>query len=252
MAPFFAKDWTGEPFRPFGTGHLIALVVIVLINLSFTWLRKSQSQRLKDGVRYAIAAVLVIAESAWHIWNIAIGEWTIQTHLPLHLCAVLVWSSVIMLLTKNYRIYEFAYFLGIAGAAQAVLTPEAGIYGFPHFRVFQTLFAHGAIVTGAIFMTGVEGYRPTWESFKRVVIWLNVYAVIVTGINVLIGSNYLYTLHKPNTASLMDVLGPWPLYLISLELIALLFCFLLYLPWIIKDRKIRNMNEVKLAETRFL
>ncbi len=250
MAQFFAKDWTGEPFHLFGTGHLIALAVIVLINLSFIRLSKSQSQRLKDGVRYAIVAVLVIAESAWHIWNIAIGEWTIQTHLPLHLCAVLVWSSVIMLLTKNYRIYEFVYFLGIAGAAQAVLTPDAGIYGFPHFRVLQTLFAHGAIVTGAIFMTVVEGYRPTWASFKRVMVWLNIYAVIVTGINVLIGSNYLYTLHKPNTASLMDVLGPWPLYLIWIELIALLFCSLLYLPWIINDQKIRNMNEVKLAKTR--
>jgi hypothetical integral membrane protein (TIGR02206 family) len=237
MIRFFAEDWTGEPFHLFGTGHLIALAVIVLINLSFIWLRKSQSQRFKDGVRYTIAVVLIIAESSWHIWNIAIGEWTIQTHLPFHLCAVLVWSSVIMLLTKNYRIFEFMYFLGIAGASQAVLTPEAGIYGFPHFRVFQTLFAHGAIVTGAIFMTVVEGYRPTWASFKRVVIWLNIYALIVTGINVLIGSNYLYTLHKPDSASLMDFLGPWPLYLIALEVIALLLCFLLYLPWIIKDQQ---------------
>ena len=144
-----------------------------------------------------------------------------------------------MLLTKSYPIYEFAYFLGIAGASQAVLTPEAGIYGFPHYRIFQTLFAHGAIVTAAIFMTVVEGYRPTWKSLKRVVIWLNIYALLVTGINLLIGSNYLYTLQKPATASLIDLLGPWPVYLLALELIALLFCFLLYLPWMIKDRNAR-------------
>jgi hypothetical integral membrane protein (TIGR02206 family) len=237
MTRFFAEDWTGAPFQLFGTGHLIALAVIILINLTFIWLRKSESQKLKNGVRYTILAVLVIAESSWHIWNIAIGKWTIQTHLPFHLCSVLVWSTVIMLLTKNYQIFEFAYFLGIAGASQAVLTPEAGIYGFPHYRVFQTLIAHGAIVTGAIFMTVVEGYRPTWKSLKRVVIWLNIYALIVTGINLLIGSNYLYTLRKPNTASLMDFLGPWPLYLLALEVIALALCFLLYLPWFIKDRR---------------
>jgi hypothetical integral membrane protein (TIGR02206 family) len=251
MARFFAADWTGEPFHLFGTGHLIALAVIVLINLSFIWLRKSKNQKLKDGVRYTILVVLVIAESSWHIWNIAIGKWTIQTHLPFHLCAVLVWSTVIMLLTKNYRIFEFAYFLGIAGASQAVLTPEAGIYGFPHYRVFQTLFAHGAIVTGAIFMTVVEGYRPTWKSVKQVLIWLNIYALIVTGINLLIGSNYLYTLRKPATASLMDFLGPWPVYLLVLELIAVVFCLLLYLPWMIKDRKSRNRNEDEVADPRF-
>ncbi len=239
MNQYFAKDYSGEPFHLFGTGHLISLVVILLINLSFIWLRKSENQKLKDGVRYAIAAMLVISEGSWHIWNIAIGEWTIQTHLPLHICAVLVWTSLIMLLTKNYHIYEFAYFLGIAGASQALLTPEAGIYGFPHYRIFQTLTAHGSIVTAAIFMTVVEGYRPYWSSFKRVFLWTNIYMVVVTGINLLIGSNYLYTLHKPPSASLMDFLGPWPWYILSVELVALLLCFLLYLPFTLQDRKIK-------------
>lgn len=239
MGQYFVKDYTGEPFHLFGPGHLIALAVIVLINLSFIWLRKSTDQKLKDRVRYTIAALLVISEGSWHIWNIAIGEWTIQTHLPFHLCAVLVWTSLIMLLTKNYYIYEFAYFLGIAGASQALLTPEAGIYGFPHYRVFQTIVAHGSIVTASIFMTVVEGYRPHWSSLKRVFLWTNIYMVVVTGINVLIGSNYLYTLHKPDSASLMDLLGPWPWYLLSLELVALILCGLLYLPFALKDRRAR-------------
>ncbi len=241
MGQYFAKDYSGEPFQLFGTGHLIALAIIALINLSFIWLRKSNDRKLKDRVRYTIAALLVISEGSWHIWNIAIGEWTIQTHLPFHLCAVLVWTSLIMLLTRNYFIYEFAYFLGIAGASQALLTPEAGIYGFPHYRVFQTIVAHGSIVTAAIFMTVVEGYRPYWSSFKRVFLWTNIYMVIVTGINLLIGSNYLYTLHKPESASLMDLLGPWPLYLLSVELVALILCTLLYLPFVLKDRKARMM-----------
>jgi len=241
MGQYFAKDYTGEPFHLFGPGHLIALAAIILINLSFIWLRKSTDQKLKDRVRYTIAALLVISEGSWHIWNIAIGEWTIQTHLPFHLCSVLVWTSLIMLLTKNYYIYEFAYFLGIAGASQALLTPEAGIYGFPHYRVFQTIVAHGSIVTAAIFMTVVEGYRPQWSSLKRVFLWTNIYMLIVTGINILIGSNYLYTLHKPDSASLMDLLGPWPWYLLAVELVALFLCCLLYLPFAIKDRKALRM-----------
>jgi len=238
MGQYFVKDYTGEPFHLFGTGHLIALGVIILINLSFIWLRKSKNQKLKDGVRYGIAALLVISEGSWHIWNIAIGEWTIQTHLPFHLCAVLVWTSLLMLLTKNYHIYEFAYFLGIAGASQALLTPEAGIYGFPHYRIFQTIIAHGAIVSAAIFMTLVEGYRPYWSSLKRVFLWTNFYMLIATGINVLIGSNYLYTLHKPPSASLLDILGPWPWYLLAVEGVALVLCLFLYLPFALKDRRL--------------
>jgi uncharacterized membrane protein YwaF len=109
MGQYFVKEYTGDPFLLFGSGHLIALAVVVMINLSFIWLRKSESQKLKDGVRFSFAALLVISEGSWHIWNIAIGEWTIQTHLPFHLCAVLVWTSLVMLLTKNYHIYEFVY-----------------------------------------------------------------------------------------------------------------------------------------------
>ncbi len=239
MGQYFTKEYSGEPFHLFGTGHLIAIVIIILINLSFIWLRK-QDQKQKDRVRYIIAAMLLISEGSWHAWNIAIGEWTIQTHLPFHLCSILVWTSLIMLLTKNYRIFEFVYFLGIAGASQAVLTPEAGIYGFPHYRVFQTLIAHGSIVTAAVFMTVVEGYRPYWSSLMRVLIWGNIYMIFVTGINVFVGSNYLYTLHKPETASLMDYLGPWPWYLLLLELLAVIFCIILYLPWIIKDHRTKT------------
>ena len=237
MGQYFAKDYTGEPFHLFGTGHLIALAIILVINLALIFVRQSKSQRLKNVIRYGIAGMLIVSEGSWHIWNIAIGEWTIQTHLPFHLCAVLVWTSLVMLLTKNYQIYEFAYFLGIAGASQALLTPEAGIYGFPHYRVFQTITAHGSIVTAAIFMTVVEGYRPYWSSLKRVFLWTNIYMLIVTGINLLIGSNYLYTLHKPPSASLLDILGPWPLYLIAAEVVALVLCTILYLPFAIKDQK---------------
>jgi len=43
-----------------------------------------------------------------------------------------------MLVTKSYPFYEFAYFMGIAGTLQALLTPDLGIYGFPHYRFFQT------------------------------------------------------------------------------------------------------------------
>lgn len=57
----------------------------------------------------------------------------------------------------------------------------------------------------------------------------------VTVLNALIGSNYMFTLRKPATASLMDVLGPWPLYLISLEVIGLIMCLILYLPFALRD-----------------
>jgi hypothetical integral membrane protein (TIGR02206 family) len=240
MSQFFAKDWTGAPFVLFGPPHVIALVIVALVNLSVVLLRHS-SPRARRVFRYTLATVLVADEMAWHLWNYFTGQWTIQTMLPLHVCSIMVWLSAYMLITENYRLYEFVYFMGIGAATQALLTPDAGRYGFPHFRAFQTMISHGSIVMAAIYMTVVEGFRPHGKSFLRLIVWLNVYMAVVFVINLLIGSNYLYIARKPETASLMDVLGPWPWYILSLEAIGLAICFLLYLPFAIKDWRAKAM-----------
>jgi hypothetical integral membrane protein (TIGR02206 family) len=235
MGQFFAKDYHGAPFILFGTAHLVALGIVLLANLLIIYFRKSFTPRQKTAFRYTLAIILVLNETAWHLWNYFTGQWTIQTMLPLHLCSVLVWVSAYMLVTKNYYIYEFAYFLGIAGALQALLTPDAGIYGFPHFRFFQTMLSHGTIITAAIYMTFVEKYRPTWKSVQRVFLWGNAYMAVIFVLNSLIGSNYLFIAHKPPTASLLDMLPPWPWYILWMEVLAIVLMLLLYLPYAIKD-----------------
>jgi hypothetical integral membrane protein (TIGR02206 family) len=239
MEQFFAKDWGGAPFVMFGLPHLAALSIIVLLNI---WLNrfKGAPEKTRRIIRWTMASVLWANEIGWHVWNYFTGQWTIQTMLPLHLCSVLVWVGALALVTKNYLIYEFMYFMGIAGAIQALLTPDVGIYGFPHYRFFQTYISHGLIITSAVYMTVVEGYRPTWKSFGRVVLWMNIYMAVVFVVNTAIGSNYLFIAHKPPTASLLDLLPPWPWYIIYIEVIGLVMCLLLYLPFIIKDAQIKQ------------
>ena len=234
MGLYFAGDYPGPAFEFLGAAHLIAIAVIVALNF---WLTRfnNASEQTKTRIRWTLAIILWTNEIAWHVWNAAVGTWTIQTMLPLHLCSVLVWIGAFMLVTKNQTIYEFAYFMGIAGAFQAVMTPDLGIYGFPHFRFFQTFLSHGLIITAAIYMTVVEGFRPTWKSVLRVAIGINIYMVIVFLINTAIGSNYLFVNGKPPTASLLDILPAWPVYLIYVEVIGIVCCLLLYIPFIIKD-----------------
>ena len=238
MSQYFAYAYTGSPFVLFGTWHLVALLVILLLNFGLLGFRKS-SAKTRSIVRWTIAIVLWADEASWHIWNASWGHWNVQTMLPLHLCSVLIWLAGFMLLFKNFQIYEFVYFLGIGGALQALLTPDAGIYGFPHYRIFQTMISHGLLVTAGIFMTAVESFRPTWKSILRVAIVANIYMVFIYFVNVALGSNYMMLNGKPATASLLDMLPAWPYYIPFLELIGLVTCLLLYLPFIIKDWRAR-------------
>jgi hypothetical integral membrane protein (TIGR02206 family) len=231
---FFAANYQGAPFEFLGTAHLGALSFLVLLNLFLIRFRNS-SDGTKAAVRWLLALILIVNETAWHYWNYINGMWTIQTMLPLHLCSLLVWAGAWMLVTKSYKIYEFMYFMGIAGAIQVLITPDLGIYGFPHFRFFQTFLSHGLIITSAIYMTAVEGFRPTWKSMIRVAVWMNVYALIIFFVNNYIGSNYLMINHKPELPSVLDLLPPWPIYIAYMELIGVISMLLLYLPFVLKD-----------------
>ena len=249
MSQYFAYDYTGAPFVLFGIWHLVALLVIVLINFAMLSFRGT-SERTRTFVRWTMAIILWLDEASWHVWNAYWGHWNVQTMLPLHLCSVLIWLAGFMLIFKNYRIYEFAYFLGIGGALQALLTPDAGIYGFPHFRIFQTMISHGMLITSAIYMTTVEGFRPTWKSMLRVAVVANVYMVVIYFVNIALGSDYMMVNAKPATASLLDLLPPWPIYIIYLELIGLVTFLILYLPFIIRDRRAKvkpHVSSNKLA-----
>jgi hypothetical integral membrane protein (TIGR02206 family) len=140
-----------------------------------------------------------------------------------------------MLVRCDYRIFEFAYFLGIGGGLQYLATPDLGPYGFPHFRFIQAFTSHGLLLTAPIYMAVVEGFRPTWASLKRVVIGANLYMVLVFIVNLAIGSNYLMLNAKPGTPSLLDLLPAWPYYVPFMELIGLATCLLLLVPFILAD-----------------
>ncbi len=239
MGQYFAKDYNGGPFVLYGTGHIIALATILAACLSLASMRK-WDERQKKIILYVMGGLLFVNETGWHIWNIYWGTWDIKTMLPLHLCSFTVWGSVYMLLTgnRNTYFYEFLYFLGIGGATQALLTPDAGAYSFPHFRAFQTFISHGLLVIFPLYMTIVEGRRPTLASFKRVFILTNIYMAAVFFINLAIGSNYLFIAHKPEFPTVIDALAPWPWYILELEAIAFVVFFIIYLPFFIKDLRV--------------
>jgi hypothetical integral membrane protein (TIGR02206 family) len=236
MAYFFARNFAGPAFVLFGPAHIAALGAIVLLNLALIQF-KGGSEATRSKVRWTLAITLWTAEISWNLWVYLTGQWTVQWMLPLNLCTVLIWLTGFMLIFKNKTIYEFCYFLGIGGAIQYLATPDLGIYGFPHFRFFQTFTSHGLLLTCAIYMTVVEGFRPNWKSVLRVVVIANVYMLAIYSVNLGLHSDYLDINAKPGTPSILDLLPPWPYYILFMELIGIATFLLLYAPFFIKDRK---------------
>jgi hypothetical integral membrane protein (TIGR02206 family) len=243
MEQLFATQVEGESFELFGIGHLAAIGLLLLAVLSLPLIRKYWDERGKCIFRYSLIVWMVGWEIAWQVWSYYDGSWSIQTHLPLHVCALFSWLSMYMLAAKSYSIYELAYFAGIGGAMQAIFTPDTGGLGFPHFRAYQIFASHGGIILAAMYMTIVEGYRPTLKSFKQIILWANIYMLCIFFINMALDSNYMFISYKPTDfSSVLDLLAPWPWYILELEVIGIAVFALLYLPFLIKDFQTRRQT----------
>ncbi|MFZ5902897.1 MAG: TIGR02206 family membrane protein [Chloroflexota bacterium] len=197
---------------------------------------KYADEATKRLVRYLLVIGLWVDEIIWHYWNYTQGQWTIQTMLPLHSCSLMIWLAGFMLLFKNYHIYEFGYFLGLGGATQILLTSYVPLDLLTQYRYFQVFISHGLLITSVLYMTTVEGFRPTWGSLLRVIIGTNLYMAMIFPLNLAIGSNYMFLAYKPEEfASILDILPAWPYYILYLEALGILVFLLLYLPFAIKD-----------------
>ena len=227
----WSTDYTGQPFVLFGGPHLAALALVAALNLGWLVFGPDLSSSARLLLRATMAAGLLANEAVYHLWTLSNRQWTARTMLPLHVCSLLVYLTAFLLVSGNAYAYEFCYFVGVGGALQALLTPDAGRYGFPHVRFFTTFISHALLFSAPLYLTLVEGYRPGWSSIARVSLELVALAVVVGLINWRLGSNYMYLMRPPDTPSLIDRLGPWPWYLLSLFAIALATFALLYLPF---------------------
>lgn len=240
MAQYFDLHYLEGEFELFGVSHILALLTLAVLNvLMVIWQRRTKSGKTRTWFRYGLAALLIGQEITLNLWYAYTGQWSVAKSLPLHLCGASLILCAVLLVNKRYALYEVAYFWGFAGATQALLTPDS-TYGFPHYRYFQVFISHGAIVIACVYMTFVVGYRPhlrsVWKTF-----WItNVYTAIIGLFNWLVGANYLFICHKPDTPSLLDVMGPWPWYILALEGVGVFFFLLFYAPWAVVDLRQRR------------
>jgi len=137
--------------------------------------------------------------------------------------------------TGRQRWFEVAYFWGIGGTVQAVLTPILH-YGFPDLRFFSFFISHCGIIIGVVFLMLTRRYRPLPMSIVRVFLWSEFYFVVTFIADKLTGYNYGFLLHKPEAFSILNFLSDSrPLYLLQMHGLALLFFVVLYVPFAIVD-----------------
>ena len=235
-------------FKPFGIAHLtvISLTAALPFVLAFI-VRRTKSRLLERSIASAISALLLINYVAYLIVARRFGVTSWQATLPMQLCDWAMFVIIVALWTGNRRWLEVVYFWGLGGTVQALITPNLA-FGFPDARFISFFVAHSGIIVGIVFLMLIYGFRPRPIGILRTFAWTEVYFVIALSIDLLTGLNYGFLLHKPEAASLLNLLSDRrPIYLLQFHGLAFLFFCALYAPFAIVDlargKSLRNAGE---------
>lgn len=179
-------------------------------------------QWLSDPV---LRAVLAFALAAAEIERGLHDGLHFPDRMPLHLCNVSDWAAILALVTLWTPAVEFAYFVGFPGAALALLMPDMGS-AWP-FRFFLN---HAGIIAAASVLVfarvGRIGRGAVWHS----IVSLGSYMVIVGTFDWIYRTNYGFFCRKPEGVTLMNLMGPWPVYIAWLDLLAVGLVCLMWIP----------------------
>ena len=188
------------------------------------------NQKQKEKTLEIFGAFVALTIVVFHVYHISLGGYNVSQDLPLFLCSFLALIIPIFTHYRKYWMYEILLFWIIAGTSQGVMTPDIA-EGFPSLDYFRYWIAHLGLLTIIFYATFVLKMRPKFKSVFKSFLALQVYAIIFMGINYLLDANYSYLNRKPESASVLDYLGDWPYYLLSIEALLIPFFLLIYLPF---------------------
>lgn len=223
-------------FHAFSLEHLVVIFLTVTLPFALAaFVRHTKSQAIERSIAHLLSAILI---GNYVVYLLFIRRWGAlpwQSTLPMQMCDWAMVVIVVTLASGNRRWFEVAYFWGIGGTLQAVLTPNLR-FGFPDLRFVSFFVAHSGIIVGIVFLMLTRGLRPYKMSVVRAFLWSELYFVVALTVDLLTGVNYGFLLHKPEAFSLLSYLSEYrPLYLVQMHGLAFVFFGALYLPFALVD-----------------
>jgi hypothetical integral membrane protein (TIGR02206 family) len=207
------EQWSGE--------HLAALAATVLVAAALV----TGARQLGDGwarrAARVLAAVIAAAYVCEQLTYALRGEWSVQVNLPLHLTDAVTLAAVLALWRPSRTLLvELVYFWALTASLQAVLTPDLG-EPFPDVLYVAYFTTHAGAVAAACLLVFGMRRRPRPGAVRRVYAITFAWTLLAGAGTLLTGGNYMYLRRKPDDGSLLDLFGPWPLYIAVAALVGL-------------------------------
>jgi hypothetical integral membrane protein (TIGR02206 family) len=234
------------------TGVILTTVALALLIVIFR--KQLRENKKTDRTVRIIATVIAIAvEVGYHIQdfyyhynphdmaNADSNPWV--NLIPLMLCAISLWLSVAICITKSNKIFEILYFTSF-GALLSLLIPNDSItgpgLGPDRFRFYSYVGVHMYIILVVVYFAVVYRHKIHLSSLLKTLAILIPASVVLRYVDVAfssIGLNYQFLAFNPGIPSPLDLLpvrDGWG-YAIGVMAMGVIVFIAMALPWIIVD-----------------
>jgi hypothetical integral membrane protein (TIGR02206 family) len=220
-----------DGFEAFTLEHAVLLGLLVLgaITLGVVGCRQAGAV---DPWRFrrTFALVIPVFTVPFQVLQLLPDDFTLGTSLPLQVCDLSWMVAVYALWTRDGRAIGLLYFWGLTLTVQAAITPSLG-QTFPDPRYFMFWGMHFLTIWASVYLVCLVG-GPGWSGYRFTLWCTAVWAAVVLAFNAVTGMNYGYLSRKPETSSLLDLLGPWPAYVAAEVAVLVVGWALMTWPWV--------------------
>jgi hypothetical integral membrane protein (TIGR02206 family) len=223
---------TEREFAVYGLSHWGVLIVFALGAAGLAVLGRSHSAAAARRFSRIFAVVILALQLGIQAYSLVPSNFGLEHSLPLQLSDLAAYTSVIALWTHRHWAVSLMYYWGLTLSTQALISPALRGPDFPHYGFLTFWAIHLLVIWAAIYLTWGLRLRPNWRGYRLTVIVTACWAAAMLVFNHLAGTNYGFLNSKPAPGSVLDLLGPWPWYL--LPEVALVFGLwaLMTWPWV--------------------
>ncbi|GFZ95431.1 YwaF family protein [Nesterenkonia alkaliphila] len=224
----------GEAWRmpQYGLEHGAAAAVIAAVLVaSVILVRRCEDVHAAERWLRRCGWVLLTVSVAWTLWGLLPMNFLLHESLPFHFSDAIRLLTAISLIARPGWAVAVLYYWGFTLNLQSVLTPDLNYRQVEHLEYLMYWLLHGAaLIVPAVLVWGL-GYRPTWRGYALTLAATGLWGGVAMVVNSRLGTTYSYVSGGPEGSSLLDVLGPWPLYLVSVAGLMVLGWGLMTWPW---------------------
>jgi len=226
-----ANDPDSESFF-LSTEHVAALAGTAMLCMALPTLARTRPGAWTGRLSRGLAVALLAAFIAYHVVVLLQGSYEADFDLPLHLTDAATVVAALALWSHRPLLFELTYFWGLTASLLALLAPGLDTdEGFTSFLYWHYFFTHAGVVVAALLLAVGLGMTARPGAVRRAFLATAVWAAVAAAGNAVTGGNYMFLTERPETASPLDYMGPWPWYIVCAALLAVALFALLDLPF---------------------